>query len=63
MFSVADLLQVQWRADSFPQEHFACAAQTQPPLGLVLQQVEAGWTILTDFVLGYSVDVLRSGLS
>jgi hypothetical protein len=45
-FSVADLLQEQWRALSLPQEHLAWAAQTQPAPALVLQQVEAGWTIL-----------------
>lgn len=37
----------QCRADSFPQEHFACAAQTQPAPGFVLQQVVTGWTILS----------------
>lgn len=43
---MADLLQEQWRALSLPQEHLAWAAQTQPAPALVLQQVEAGWTIL-----------------
>ena len=47
MFSVLDLLQVQCRAVSRPQEHLACAAQTQPPSGEVWQQV-VGWTILLE---------------
>ena len=46
-FSEEALLQVQWRADSLPQEHLAWAAQTQPAPWVVLQQVEA--TILTVF--------------
>lgn len=41
-FSVAALLQVQWRALSLPQEHLACAAQAQMPSPEVLQQVEDG---------------------
>lgn len=49
-FSVADLLQEQWRALSLPQEHLAWAAQTQPAPWLVLQQVEAGWTIVVVMV-------------
>lgn len=52
VFSVADLLQVQWRAFSLPQEHLAWAAQTQLPSPEVLQQVEAGWTILAVVLLG-----------
>lgn len=47
VFSVAALLQEQFRAFSLPQEHLAWAAQTQPPPGEVLQQVMAGWTILS----------------
>lgn len=49
-FSEAALLQVQWRADSLPQEHLAWAAQTQPAPWVVLQQVEAGMAIVTVFV-------------
>ena len=54
-FSVADLLQEQWRAFSLPQEHLAWAAQTQPAPALVLQQVVLGWTILAVFRGGLEV--------
>lgn len=56
-FSVEDLLQVQWRAFSLPQEHLAWAAQTQLPSWEVLQQVDDGWTMLTDGL----VDCFGSG--
>lgn len=52
VFSMADLLQVQWRAFSLPQEHLAWAAQTQLPSPEVLQQVEDGWTIASFGWLG-----------
>lgn len=58
-FSVADLLQEQWRAFSLPQEHLAWAAQTQPAPALVLQQVVLGWTILA--VFGGGLEVMMSG--
>lgn len=45
-FSVEALLQLQWRALCWPQEHLAWAAQTQEPSWPVLQQVITGWTIL-----------------
>lgn len=47
LFSVEALLQLQCRADSLPQEHLAWAAQAQVLSPEFLQQVEAGWTILT----------------
>lgn len=40
LFSLEALLHVQCPALSFPQEHLACAAQTQPPSLEMLQQVE-----------------------
>lgn len=49
---MADLLQVQWRAFSLPQEHLAWVAQTQLPSPEVLQQVEDGWTIASFGWLG-----------
>lgn len=45
-FSEEALLQLQWRALCWPQEHLAWAAQTQEPSWVVLQQVVVGWTIL-----------------
>lgn len=50
VFSVEALLQEQWRALSLPHEHLAWAAQTQPPSWEVLQQVDAGLTILEGVV-------------
>lgn len=47
LFSVEALLQEQLRALSLPQEHLAWAAQAQLPSWVVLQQVVAGWTILS----------------
>lgn len=45
-FSVDALLHVQWRADSWPQEHLACAAQVQEPFWVDWQQVDGGVVIL-----------------
>lgn len=57
-FSVEALVQLQFRADCWPQEHLAWAAQTQVPSWVVLQQVVVGWTILMiGFGFGFGVEI------